>query len=124
MVKRIIALVPIAVKGKYFLVKRGIEGEGDRNLVIIKITNHLLADITKLIHRRLARLHSVDIQRALVSVIGRAKQRKIVPNLLYDIGTLNKNFPTVSVKNDITDIITERFVKGSCFGIKYADIHF
>ena len=60
-IKRIVALVPIAIKGKNLFIKRRIISESKFDFIILKVSNHLLADITELIKNSSAGAHRGDI---------------------------------------------------------------
>jgi hypothetical protein len=123
-IKRIVTFVPVAVESKNLFVKRGIKSKGDFNREIIKISNHLLTDISEFIHDRLPGTHGRNIERTLVCIIRRGEKREIVPDLFNDERTTEKNFSAFRVGHDISDIITKRLIEGSGFSVKNANIHF
>jgi len=122
-VKRIVTLVPIAIKSKNFLIERGVISEGDFNLMVTKVPDHLLANVSELVHCGGARPHCRDVQGTLVRIVGGREQRQIVPNLFHDIGAAAEGSPAFGINDNIADIIAERLVQGRGFSVEYADFH-
>jgi hypothetical protein len=122
-IKRIVTLVPITIKSKNFLIERRVISESNLNLIVTKVPDHLLADISELVHCGGARPHCRDVQRTLVRIVGGREQRQIVPNLFHDIGTAAEGRPVLGINHNITNIIAERLVQGSGFSVEYTDFH-
>src|SRR5574344_599659 len=67
--------------------------------------------------------HSGNIQGAFATIVGGIKQGEIVPNLLYNKITLNKGYAAFGVYDNITDIITKRFIYRGSFRVKDTYVH-
>ena len=122
-VKGIVTLVPVAIIGDDFIVKRAIVGVGISDTKLPNITRHIAHHIAPLVHGGLAGAHKLNITGALILIICAFKQGEIMPNLLNDIVLTLYGFMRISVDDDIAEVVAKALVQIGGFRVHDHDIH-